>query len=210
MWLTSLCRGYVSWINVATNSHQRNLSLQLMEIITENYNWTKWKDQRTMGTSGPIDTSTSLFLYLTLQETSWKQKLSPPLTSCSTWDHKPSTPGQHSWAETDGGVGLWQAALRVTHCFSVMWWYMWGKDRPLYPSHPLPTTEDGRADPQVNKVGDLALNEGEMSYSPPSSLTTYGENGRKAGCWVMRIRELTMSLTSCNTQESGHCTLPGQ
>lgn len=42
-----------------------------------------------------------------------------------------------------------------------------------------------------------------MPYSPPSSLNTYGEYGRKAGPRIMRVGELAMSLTSCNTQESG-------
>jgi hypothetical protein len=34
--------------------------------------------------------------------------------------------------------------------------------------------------------------------------------GRGVGPRVMRIRELAMSLISCNTQESRLCTSPGQ
>lgn len=49
------------------------------------------------------------------------------------------------------------------------------------------------------------MDEGEIASSHP--YPSLSKASRRAGPRVMRVGELAMSLTGCNTQESGCCTL---
>lgn len=72
---------------------------------------------------------------------------------------------------------------------------MWGAGEPAQGQ------ESGSASSAFCLLGDVAL-------LAPSSPAIYA--GRRAGPRVMCVEELAMSHTSCSTQESRRCTLPGQ
>lgn len=60
LYLTSSRASSCLWqVNVALTPHQRSIRLQPMEIITENHNWIKCRNQQLMGIPGSLDTSTT-------------------------------------------------------------------------------------------------------------------------------------------------------
>lgn len=50
----------------------------------------------------------------------------------------------------------------------------------------------------------------EESYPPPRHYPPMPENGERDGPVVLRVVELTLTPTSCNTWERRPCTSPGQ
>ena len=70
---------------------------------------------------------------------------------------------------------------------------------------PTQMHEYGKASPASELLGS-SVGEGDIPSSPASSLAVYGR--QKTGTPVHEMLELVMSLTSCNTQENGPCTLP--